>query len=126
MSDPRFEHDLHRMFGEAPPRPDADFFAARVRERLDRAWTLRRVLIGLAGAFSGVIALWQLAGSQAMVQVEQVLKTPVSGLWRENRLVADLAPVLKALPLPPEVVWLTGGLMLLAAGMLVTRVVDEL
>lgn len=126
MSDPRFEHDLHRLFAEAPPAADAALFAARVRGRLDRAWTLRRLLIGAAGAGGGVVALWQLGGSQVMVRLEEAAKAPLANIWREAGPLAGLAPALRAFPLPMEVVWLAGGLMLLAAGMLVTRVVDEL
>lgn len=126
MSDPRFEHELHRLFAEAPPRPDADLFAAEVRGRLDRAWTTRRLLIGAAGVGGGVVAVWQLAGAQLLGRLEQAAKTPLSDLWKDNALITGLAPALRTLPMPLEVVWLAGGLMLLAAGMLVTRVVDEL
>ena len=126
MSDPRFEHDLHRLFAEAPPRPDAELFAAQVRDRLDRGWTLRRLLIGVAGLGSGMLAIWQLAGTQVLARVEEVARTPLRSVWKDGDALSGLAPALKALPMPMEVVWLAGGLMLLAAGMLVTRVVDEL
>lgn len=126
MSDPRFEHDLHRLFADVPPRGDADLFAVRVRRKLDAAWTTRRLLIGAAGLGGGVVAVWQLAGTQVLARVEEVAKTPLSNLWRDVGPIAGLAPALQAIPLPLEVVWLAGGMLLLAAGMLVTRVVDEL
>ena len=125
MSDPRFEHDLQRLFAQAPRRPDADLFAAQVRARLDRDWTVRRMLIGVAGAGAGVAALWQLAGAQLMRRLEELSTTPIASLWPEGLPLGGAAPALRALPVPMEVVWLCGGLMLLAAGMLVTRVVDE-
>ena len=125
MSDPRFERELSRMFAESPPMPDADFFALRVRERLDRDWTLRRMFVGLAGAAAGATALWRLSGEQAFVRIEEAVRAPVVDLWRNGELFAGVAPVLRAVPIPMELVWLAGGLVLLAAGMLVTRVVDE-
>lgn len=124
MSDPRFEHELQRMFADAPRRPDAELFAAQVRLRLDRSWTLRRIMIGLAGVFGGVVAVWQMAGVQLMERVQSVARLPISDLW-QNGFAATGGAALRALPIPMEVVWLCGGLMLLAAGMLVTRVVDE-
>ena len=126
MSDPRFEHDLHRLFADAPSSPDADLFAAGVRAKLDRAWSTRRLLIGAAGAGGGVVALWQLAGSQVVSRLEDVAKAPLSTVWRDGGVFAGLAPALQAVPLPLEVFWLAGGMLLLAAGMLVTRVIDEL
>ncbi|MEI9965940.1 MAG: hypothetical protein WDM92_16195 [Caulobacteraceae bacterium] len=56
MAELDFESRLNRWFTEAPAFPDADRFAARVQDRLDRSWTLRRLMIGAAGLVGGVIA----------------------------------------------------------------------
>lgn len=125
MADARFEHELSRLFAEAPPAPDAEFFALRVRERLDRDWMLRRMFVGLAGAAAGAVALWRVAGEQAVLRLEEAVSAPVNDLWRDGAVFAGVAPVLRAVPVPMEVMWLAGGLVLLAAGMLVTRMVDE-
>ncbi len=125
MADARFEHELGRLFAEAPPPPDAEFFALRVRERLDRDWTLRRMFVSLAGAAAGAVALWRVAGEQVVLRLEEAVSAPVNALLIDKALIANVAPVLRAVPVPMEVVWLAGGLVLLAAGMLVTRMVDE-
>ena len=126
MSDAQFERRLHELFNEAPARPDAELFAAQVRDRLERDWTFRRLLIGVAGAGGGVLAVWRLAGSEIALRFEGAVRAPLEGAWRDAMVLAGAAPALRALPVPVEVFWLAGGLMLLAAGMVVTRVVDEL
>jgi len=55
MAERNFEVELGRMFGEAPALPAADLFALRVDERLNRGWTLRRLVIGGMGVAGGVI-----------------------------------------------------------------------
>lgn len=126
MTDPGFEHRLQRMFAEAPPRPDAALFAAQVRERLERGWMWRRLAIGLAGALGGFLVIWQLAGSTVMARVGEVSRLPMVGVWREIVRAASSVPGVATFPFPMELVWLLMGLLLLAAGFLVTRAVDEL
>src|ERR1700679_3243050 len=65
-----FEYDLERMFAETPARPDADFFAARVLERLDRGWTARRLLIGSMGALGGLVGAYQILGAGALTELQ--------------------------------------------------------
>lgn len=125
MSDPRFEHELHRLFSEAPVRPDAELFALRVRERLDMTWTWRRLTVGAAGAGAGALALWQLGGAQVLARLGEAVRSPVDDVWRRAPGLAQVADVLRAAPVPTELVWLLGGLALVAAGFAVTRVVDE-
>ena len=125
MSDPRFEHELQRLFAEAPSRPDAALFAHRVRERLDMTWTWRRMAVGAAGAGAGAFALWQLGGAQVLARLSETAQAPLEELSRRAPGVSQVAQVLREAPLPPELVWLLGGLALLAAGFAVTRAVDE-
>ncbi len=123
MSD-RFEHDLQRLFAEAPPRPDAELFALRVRERLDMTWTWRSLAVGCAGAGAGALALWQLGGAQVLARLGEAVQAPVGDAWRRAPVLADVAQALQAAPVPPELVWLLGGLTLLAAGFAATRAFD--
>ena len=125
MSDPRFEHELQRLFCEAPACPDADLFALRVRERLDMTWTWRRLAVGSAGAGAGAFALWQLGGAQVLSRIGDAAQAPLDDLWRRTPGLAQVAEVLRTAPVPPELVWLLGGLALLAAGFAVTRAVDQ-
>ena len=125
MSDPRFEHELQRLFAEAPPRADAVLFAHRVRERLDMTWTWRRLGVGAAGAGAGALALWQLGGAQVLARLSDAVQAPLEELSRRAPGVAQVVQVLREAPVPPELVWLLGGLTLLGAGFAVTRAVDE-
>ena len=124
MSD-RFEHDLQRLFSEAPPAPDAELFAHRVRERLDMTWTWRRLAVGAAGAGAGALVLWRVGGAQVLARLGATVQSPLDDLWRRTPGLAQVAQVLREAPAPTELVWLLGGLALLAAGFAVTRAVDE-
>lgn len=124
-SDREFDRRLQRLFCEAPPRPDAELFSAQLRERLDRAWTLRRFLIGAAGAGGGAVALWQLAGSAMVARFDELSRLPSLLALRQAMGVLADAPALRALPFSGEIVWLMGGLLVLAAGLVATRMVDE-
>ena len=126
MSDAAFERELHRLFGEAPTRPDAELFALRVRERLDLAWAWRRMAVGFAGAGAGAVALWQLGGAQVLTRLADAVSVPASDLWRRTPILDQASAVLREVPVPGELIWLVGGLMLLAAGLVVTRIVDEI
>ena len=66
MADFEFEGRLERLFAQPPRLADGDAFARRVEARLDREWTLRRVLIGAAGLAGAVVALGQTLGSGAL------------------------------------------------------------
>ena len=70
MAETSFEFNLERMFAETPARPDADIFAARVLERLDRGWTARRLLIGSMGALGGLVGAYQILGAGALQQLQ--------------------------------------------------------
>ncbi len=126
MSDPRFEHELQRLFAEAPPRPDAELFALRVRERLDATWAWRRLAVGSAGAGAGAVALWQLGGGQVLARLGEAVQAPGGDLWRRAPGVAEAAQVMRSVPVPTELFWLLGGLVLLVAGFAAARVADEL
>src|SRR5580704_8318976 len=62
MAERNFEVELGRMFAEAPALPDANLFALRVDERLNRGWTVRRLVIGGMGVVGGLIGGAQVLG----------------------------------------------------------------
>ena len=64
MSDFDFEARLERLFAQPPHVQDPVGFARRVEERLDREWTLRRLMIGAAGVAGAAIMLSQTLGSE--------------------------------------------------------------
>ncbi len=130
MADRAFEMELDRLFGEAPVFADNDYFAARVEDRLDRGWTLRRLLIGGLGVAGGLIGGGQILASGLVSRVSELGA-------RSNHLVAsgldDLAAahLLPGVALPRdllggEVIWMSAALAVLAIGFIATRAIREI
>ena len=64
MSAPdEFDPMIERLFARPPAMPDAEGFARRVEERLDRGWKMRTWALGGAGAVGGLIAVSQTVSS---------------------------------------------------------------
>ena len=126
MAEVVFERELERMFAEAPAFADADYFAARVEQRLDRGWTARRVLIGGLGMVGGVIGGAQLLGTGLVARLG-ALPTDSAKL-----VTASLQDVLPAdftvanLPLGGEAVWMSAALAVVAIGLALTRAIREI
>jgi hypothetical protein len=121
-----FEFALERMFAETPARPDADIFAARVLERLDRGWTTRRLLIGSMGALGGLVGAYQILGVGTMQQLS-------TAATRSNDFVTQhlsqdvtgaMAPV--GFALNGQALWMAAALALVAAGLGLARLVREI
>ncbi len=125
MADPQFERTLLNLFADAPSAPDAPLFARRLEQRLEFRWTLRRLVIGFAALGSALLAAWQLAGSTVVSRVVDACSAPLMLVERRWHVMDAEVTLLKALPVPPDVGWLLGGLVLLAVGLAATRMVDE-
>ena len=126
MSDLEFETRLDRMFAEAPQFPDAELFARQVEARMERGWSVRRFVIGGAGVVAGVVGVGQMmgaglflraAGSEATAQANAVGKA-----FGE---VMSASSSLGALPVSPEVLWMTAALGVMALGFAITRATQE-
>jgi hypothetical protein len=89
--DSSFEFALERMFAETPARPDADFFAARVLERLDRGWTARRLLIGSMGALPAVRRRLPVLGLGRCSSCRPPRRAPTISLGRPSTCRTDVA-----------------------------------
>jgi hypothetical protein len=127
MNEPSFEHRLHRLFQEAPVLPDAPLFAARLAQRLERDWTLRRLLIGFTGAAVGLAAMWQLIGQAGVARTLGAVEASTGAFSRNVDLVSVSVTALRQVfPYSTEVTWMLGGMVALAIGLLATRVVDRL
>jgi hypothetical protein len=130
MAEPSFERHLQRLYLEAPSFPDAGAFATGVQRRLDRAWALRRGLIGVAGVAGGVIAAAQFVGSNLMERVS-LASTDVSlrlhdtTAWVAQRTGWQVDGQ-HGLPMNGEVLWLVAGLAVLGVGLLAARVFETL
>ncbi|MBV8685055.1 MAG: hypothetical protein JO111_19445 [Caulobacteraceae bacterium] len=125
MPDRSFEAQLERRFADTPTFPDADLFASRVAVVLDRGWGVRRLLIGglgLAGGLIGGIQILRLdvlehiGGLQTSAQ--SLISTGLSH-FPKVRAMADV--IQSGASMDAEVLWMSGGLAILAIGLLVTR-----
>ena len=121
-----FEFAVERMFAETPARPDADIFAARVLERLDRGWTARRVLIGGMGALGGLVGAYQILGAGALQQLQAAASK--SNDYVVQHLSRDVASAVAptGLPLGEQTLWMAAALALVAAGLGLARLVREI
>jgi len=126
VAEPDFEFRLERMFAEAPVAPDAELFALRVLERLDRGWAARRVLIGGMGALGGVIGAYQILGSGAAGQIAGMLGQ--ANAFVERHVAASISSVLApgGIYVDVQAIWLAGALAIVAAGFGLARLVREI
>lgn len=120
-----FERRLERLFADAPELPDAAAFAGRVEGRLDRGWTMRRMLIGVAGVVGGAIGAGQLLTSNVFQQVESASQ----GSARAMSGLSRVAPQVEWWSLVTSggtMVWVASGLAIVAMGFVLSRVIEEI
>ena len=125
MADLDFEMRLSRMFAEAPALPDGDQFAQRVEARLERNWTLRRVLIGAAGLGGGLIVAGQMLAPQVSQRIEAVSAAPMTSIQRGIEALAPHWKVLNYLPYSSELLWIAAGLAALGVAAMAKRSIEE-
>jgi hypothetical protein len=126
MPDFAFERELDRMFAEAPAFADADLFAARVDDRLDRGWTFRRLLIGGFGVMGGVIGGGQIIGSGLGARMAALSSEAHKLLTRR---ITDFLPDdlgLPDIPLNIEVLVMIGILAAVALALGLVRFIREI
>ena len=126
MAELEFERRLERLFGDAPAFSDERAFAVSVERKLDRGWTLRRMLIGAAGVVGGLVGASQLIMSNFVGQVEAASLGSTRILRDELAEWAPRVELLSALPSGSSVVWIASGLAVLALGFVLTRVIEEI
>ncbi len=125
MSDPEFDARLGRLFSEAPAFGDADGFARRIEDRLARAWTVRRMLIGLAGVVGGLVAAGQMLGGGHLWEAASGLSAQVGGAVARGGQAVGQFHVLSDLPIGGEVLWMGLGLAVLAVVLVAARSLEE-
>jgi len=124
MAELEFENRLSRLFAAAPAFVDSDRFARRVEARLDRAWTLRRALIGIAGLGGGVVAAGQMLGAGLIHQAAGFSEASLSSVSHGARALGGLR-FLVDLPVGAEVMWTAAGLAVLAIVLVAARAIEE-
>jgi len=126
MAEVVFERELERMYAEAPAFVDAEYFARRVEERLDRGWTARRMLIGGLGLAGGLIGGGQLLASGLMARIGNL---PIESGRLVSAGLKDVLPQSLStanLPLGGEALWMSAGLAVVAIGLAITRAIREI
>jgi hypothetical protein len=128
--DPGFERTLERLFAEPPVFTDADAFAGKVKARMARSWRIRTLGIGAAGVAGGVIAAGQIVGSgpgagplaiklqDASARSAQAADAVYRQAWSGLNALSHVTP-------SAGLFWAVSGLMILAAVIGATRVLDE-
>jgi hypothetical protein len=124
MADPEFDTRLSRWFAETPAFADADAFTRRIEGRLSRSWTFRRVMIGVAGVFGGVIAVGQMVGVHLYERLQGASAASTTLLSQGARAMDQLRH-LTSQPMGAEVMWTGAALAVLAMILLATRSLEE-
>jgi hypothetical protein len=126
MSDLEFETRLDRMFAEPPHFADAEQFARKVETRLERGWSLRGVVITAAGIVGGAVGAMQLMGAGVFLRAAGTEAGAQAGvLGKAFHQVVTASSSFGALPVSPEVLWMTAGLGVMAIGFAITRASQE-
>ncbi|MFP5447765.1 MAG: hypothetical protein ACLGHU_03400 [Alphaproteobacteria bacterium] len=126
MAEMEVERTIERLFARAPELGDADVFAERVQRRLDRGWAARRALIGVAGLVGGVIGASQLIMSNLFSRAEAASSESARVLTSGVRQLAPQAEWLLNGPAGIEAIWLAAGLAVVAMGLVLTRIIEEI
>ncbi len=125
MSDFEFEARLERLFAQPPRLEDGAAFTRRVESKLERGWTVRRLLIGVAGLAGGFVAVSQAMTSEMFERVNGIslpavsFSSPSTG---ESVLSQETARVLAS----GEVTWMAAALIGLAFAFAASRWVENI
>jgi hypothetical protein len=129
MSDPSFEHQIARLFAEAPHFPDQQAFTGAVQARLERGWRLRRLLIGAAGSAGGLLAAGQILEANLVQRAAAASQTADD---RAHDLLAEASARaidflhVHNLAFGGEVVWMVAGLGAVGLALAAARLMDAL
>ena len=126
MVEADFERRLERMFSDAPSYPDAESFAARVEGRLDRGWTARRWLIGVAGLVGGVIGSSQLVLANVVDRVESAEDQARALTSSLSRMAPQGGEWMSIVSTGGMGMWVATVLAVLTMGFVLTRVIEEI
>jgi hypothetical protein len=126
MSDLDFETRLDRLFAEPPHFKDSEVFASLVESRLERGWSVRRLFIGAAGVVAGLVGVGQLMGAGLFLKAAGIEATEqADAVSKAFSQVVSASSNLGALPISPEVLWMTAALGVMALGFAITRATQE-
>lgn len=125
MADLDFDMRLSRLFAEDPALPDGDAFARRVEARLERDWTLRRVLIGGAGLVGGLVVAGQMLMPHVAQRIQSIPIPTAASLQHGMETLVPQWKVLSYLPYSSELLWIGAGLAALGVAALAKRSIED-
>jgi hypothetical protein len=123
--DPAFERTLERLFAQPHAFADSDAFAAGVQGRLTRNWRMRTVGIGAAGVFGGLIAATQIVGSGFALKIQQASANSAQAAGAAYKQAWLGLDALGTVSPTAALFWVVSGVVILAAVVGATRVLDE-
>ena len=133
MADHEFETQLERLFSEQPNFSDSEAFSRRVEHRLAVGWQWRNLVIGAAGLGGGSVAVGQIASMQLFANqgalygqgAHQAYLSATKWSLEHWTVLFGAYAGLPFLPFGGEAIWMSAGLMALAFGFALTRLLEE-
>ncbi len=125
MSDFEFEARLERLFAQPPRLPDGEAFSKRVESKLERGWTVRRVLIGVAGLTGGFVAVSQTMSVSVLERLNGLSLPTISltsGTGGQSLFSEEASRALAS----SEVTWMAAALIGLAFAFAASRWVENI
>jgi len=126
MSDFDFDARLERLFSQTPRVLDPEGFARRLEHRLEREWTVRRLLIGAAGVIGATVTLSQTLGSHFLTRAEAVAGPTARALTKDVAAFDPQALLGDRMLWSGEALWTIAVLAGLAAAFMATRWAEAL
>jgi RNA polymerase sigma-70 factor (ECF subfamily) len=120
------EQRLERLFAEPPAFGDADLFALRVADRLDRRWTVRGAAIGALGLVGGAVVVAQAAASGVVERVQSLPHASLAAMGRALDHVLPWRLTISASPFAMDVILIPVVLAVLALGVAIARAIREI
>lgn len=121
MVERAFEGRLERLFGETVGFADAELFALRIIDRLERAWLRRRLTIAGLGTLGGLIGVYQvLASGIAPIAGRLYGEAHTSIEAAFDRLGGDVG-LPEGFHLDGQVIWMSAVLAAMALGLTLAR-----
>ncbi len=126
LAESDFDPLLQALFAQPLALSDGEAFRRRVSLRLDRAWALRRALIGGLGLLGGLIAVGQLTASRFLGHAEVI---SVQSFHLMSIAMAEHVPwrlLLASSPFGGAILWGAAALALLGVGLIAARLFRDI
>jgi hypothetical protein len=124
--DRAFEARLERLFADAPSFADADLFAVRVRDRLNRRWNMRGTVIGALGLLGGMFVVYQAAAAGLIGRAQSLPGASRAAMGRALEHLLPWRLSVSGGPFAGEMIVVAIALAVLALGLAIVRAIREI